>query len=103
MKLIFYILIPVFLVAVFVPCSDQQVTGVSEKSEFAHSHNHDEESKDGCSPICVCTCCGISVTAEAIDLVKLEPEFTFSDKIHSFYKVSRPNPPVDKITHPPIS
>ncbi|MCC6688062.1 MAG: hypothetical protein IT268_03305 [Saprospiraceae bacterium] len=44
-----------------VPCTDQAGCGFQTEQTDNHSkeegHHHDSESKDHCTPFCVCTCC----------------------------------------------
>lgn len=57
-----------------VPCNDSIILNANysnvELSTFEHGHN-DSNCQDGCTPLCICACCGTIITiptAEDVDL-----------------------------------
>jgi len=55
------------------PCSD----GVNEDhdSDYAieTNHDHSDDTDDSCPAICVCNCCGIAITYQAIQYFEILP------------------------------
>jgi hypothetical protein len=53
------------MVLSLVPCSDDiaiQPNGDCSISSIEnHSHNHESETEDSCTPFCICQCCGSSI------------------------------------------
>lgn len=59
MKHIAFILAVLFFGLVIAPCSDSHTCN---ESEFSSDHNHSEDEKDHCTPLCMCACCSVSYT-----------------------------------------
>ncbi len=47
------------------PCSDGQNFEDQHQDELSINHNHQEDSDDSCPSICICSCCGMSITYES--------------------------------------
>lgn len=64
MKLTAFILSIFVLSMATVPCTDgedQLSESISEGHLVKPFHQHSESSEDGCTPFCICQCCGTSV------------------------------------------
>ena len=55
----------IFCLAV-VPCTDALCSHTVEVTE--ESHDHPDDTEDGCTPFCTCNCCGMT-----INIVDIEP------------------------------
>jgi predicted aldo/keto reductase-like oxidoreductase len=55
------------------PCGDDMVVSYNNEHSISHvedsSHNHDSESDDGCTPFCICQCCGTSIDLPLYSLI----------------------------------
>ena len=86
------------------PCADRVECNDLAKTEINTTENHKDHNHqtENCSPFCICTCCGISVT-------KYSPtNFTFKKinyfpllKHYSFYKFNYSSIEVCNIWQPP--
>lgn len=65
-----------FFGLVIAPCSDGH-TCDEEENTMQHDHSHDE--KDDCTPLCMCSCCGVTYTIPNL----IDFEFTIYHKIQS--------------------
>lgn len=58
------------------PCGDDIVTFSGIEDSISHiesnSHNHSPEEEDGCSPFCICQCCGSSIDLPILSLISLK-------------------------------
>lgn len=60
------IILVVVLTALFVlPCTDgnNNCLTSSDSRSSQMDHSHDQDSRDTCSPFCLCSCCGISMNS----------------------------------------
>lgn len=60
-------------------CSDGQNFEDLQQDKVSIEHNHQKDSNDSCPVVCVCSCCGMSIT--------YQPLATF--KITNYIKVSK--------------
>ena len=51
-----------------VPCTDG--TTCKEEASLSHDHSHDGE-EDHCTPLCACSCCGLSFMLPLLDELEL--------------------------------
>ena len=79
MKWFPFILSILFFTLAIVPCSDGH-TCEEEQIELTHDHSQDED--DHCSPLCFCTCCGMSYTIPSFKMKTLQ---TIIESFHSSY------------------
>jgi len=89
MKFIAVIYSVFILYLVAVPCADEVIH--IEKSKLEQSSpqgkpcNHSEQ--DGCSPFCVCSCCGVVVVMSFVNF-DCQPNAIIKTEFLSFYKDS---------------
>ena len=62
MKFVTLIFAVITLALSSVPCSDE----VIETTDAVQTENHSDHSDDGCTPFCICTCCGIAIPFEVL-------------------------------------
>ena len=59
-----YILSLYILVLAVLPCTDHLIVPI--QIDLTHlavdSHDHDQESRDTCTPLCGCSCCGVHIS-----------------------------------------
>ena len=61
MKFVFF-LFGIYLLALScMPCSDSTETSAGTEVTVSPAGNHEEHSKEACTPFCVCSCCSVSV------------------------------------------
>lgn len=94
-----------FMVLSVMPCEDvhkQSDSGIN-KISFNISENHSKDKGDICSPLCICNCCQITVTAFKINTLMNVPEKfqTFLSKKILFRKNNFAYQVYDHIWHPP--
>lgn len=87
MKAITIILSFLMLSIVLKPCSD----GFNEDHDALEvvgqeDHDHSSDHDDSCSSLCVCNCCGVSVTAVDFLFFEYTPPFRPIEKVESIYK-----------------
>ncbi len=84
MKIVAFILSILILVMSVKPCSDGSIVTSSESIEYSGCH-HDSsdrhgDDEDGCSPFCVCQCCGITLI-----MPEFRPSYEVLDDFHFGY------------------
>ena len=64
------------------PCNDvHQQSGSSKTEQFSNiEESHSKDKGDICSPLCICNCCQITVTA-----IKIEPLIAFPEQIQFYF------------------
>lgn len=67
------------------PCADD-ISVIDHQSVHlsSESHEHPENSEDGCTPFCICQCCGTSITLESIAHLDII-DFEFNEKLVFHY------------------
>ena len=83
----------------FTPCDDVEYS-IEVDTEMAMSQEHQNDHKDHCSPFCVCSCCGTSITFEITETDSYPKTVSMKccDCVYSFlYNFS----PINSIWHPP--
>ena len=96
MKWIPFILCIYILALSIIPCTDGTTDACKEKIEH---HDHSEDEDDGCTPFCVCSCCGSLFTFS--DIVSY---FSFNSKISEkidSYSSHYFSSYLEEIWHPP--
>lgn len=68
------------------PCSDGQNLEDQHQDEISMNHNHQEDSDDTCPSICICNCCGMSITYEPLATFELLTFNKISTKLISTYR-----------------
>ncbi len=72
------------------PCSDGNNTEDKLADEISDNHNHQDDSDDSCTLICICSCCGIYITYVPVKhfSIKKNPEISTVDfsKYQSNYR-----------------
>jgi len=86
MNLFRLILAMYFMVLTIMPCEDVHKQSGSNKTELSFSvdESHSKDKGDICSPLCVCNCCQITVTAFKMDVsmnIPKQIQAYFSKKI----------------------
>ncbi|WP_298540223.1 DUF6660 family protein [uncultured Aquimarina sp.] len=66
MKLFTIILSVFILSSTLIPCSDALNSEDQEDVFCDHKHDHSEDTDDSCASICICTCCGVTITYELL-------------------------------------
>jgi hypothetical protein len=65
MRIIAFILSIFVLSMAIMPCEDGMDDAIFENTSQSHfddqSHNHAQDKEDGCTPFCICTCCGTNI------------------------------------------
>ncbi|AXT55093.1 hypothetical protein D1815_04725 [Aquimarina sp. AD1] len=76
------IILSFFLLAMTIaPCSDSfNAEHQDELSIIDKNHNHSDDTDDSCASLCVCTCCGLSITYELIKPFDIEVKSTIISK-----------------------
>lgn len=82
MSLFRFILALYFMVLTIMPCNDvHQQSGSSKTEQFSNiEESHSKDKGDICSPLCICNCCQITVTA-----FKIEPLIAFPEQIQFYF------------------
>ncbi|NND76986.1 MAG: hypothetical protein HKN39_02240 [Flavobacteriales bacterium] len=87
MRILSFILAILFFGISALPCADSEaeVQQMSEThihisdTESDHSHSGNENHKDGCSPFCICSCCGMAITIPPVVDSECTPFFATID------------------------
>ncbi|ASW75020.1 hypothetical protein CJF12_12530 [Chryseobacterium piperi] len=71
-----------FMALTMVPCEDAHKQSGSSKTSFSLSieKSHSKDEGDVCSPLCICNCCQIAVTA-----FKMEPTISIPEQVHAYF------------------
>jgi hypothetical protein len=80
------ILALIILLLSVIPCSDGQNLEDKNPEKISANHNHQEDSDDSCSTICICNCCGMSITYEPLGSFNLTINSKISTEIMSSYQ-----------------
>ncbi|WP_372795175.1 DUF6660 family protein [Lutibacter sp.] len=86
MKGITIILSLIILVLSVKPCSDGNNAEDKHADGIGINHNHGQDSDDSCPVMCICDCCGMSVTYEPISTLILNHNLKISTKLFSTYQ-----------------
>ncbi|MBC8754980.1 hypothetical protein H2O64_09880 [Kordia sp. YSTF-M3] len=86
MKSISFILGFLILALALKPCSDGLNAEHENGSEISMEHNHQNDHDDTCAMLCVCNCCGISVTNHVPSTFTLHSKINISTKVNSHYE-----------------
>lgn len=85
MNLLRFILAFYFMALSLVPCEDvQNQSGNHKQQFFSVEESHLKDKGDVCSPLCVCNCCQMTVTALKLDVligIPTQVQAYFSKKI----------------------
>lgn len=91
MKWFNYILSVYLLVLSCLPCADKEPIHSISASTFTASHSEPEppiHAEDGCSPLCICTCCsGFTIQANSF-AVQQNIINTFQSEIPSYKQIN---------------
>ncbi|MEG2077344.1 hypothetical protein SAMN05421796_101519 [Chryseobacterium piscicola] len=105
MNLFRLILAMYFVVLSVMPCEDVHQESGSKKTELSFNvdESHSKDKGDICSPLCVCNCCQITVTAFKMDVSMNIPKQiqTFFSKKILFQKNNFAYQVYDYIWQPP--
>ncbi|UFH30911.1 hypothetical protein LNP04_13095 [Chryseobacterium sp. C-71] len=105
MNLFRLILAMYFVVLSVMPCEDIHKQSGSNKTELSFSldESHSKDKGDICSPLCICNCCQITVTAFKMDaLVNIPKQIqTYFSKKILFQKNNFAYQVYDHIWQPP--
>lgn len=86
MKSISFILGFLILALALKPCSDGLNAEHENDIEISMEHNHQNDHDDSCAMLCVCNCCGISVTHHVPPIFVLHSKINISTKVNSHYE-----------------
>lgn len=86
MKELTFILACLILALTLKPCSDGYNAEHQNDTEISMDHNHQDDHDDSCPMLCVCNCCGISVTFQAPPMFVLHSKIDISTEINSEYQ-----------------
>ena len=89
MRIVAFILSIFVLAMAIMPCEDEFDKTVSSEVSISqidnHSDHHSHQNEDGCTPFCICQCCGTPITVPMLfrfndrnDLVLTEFSFHYS-------------------------
>ncbi len=84
------------------PCSDGLNEEHADDVAIEKNHDHSSDMEDSCPSLCICNCCGIAVTFEAIERfdIKLITEIVSQD-LDTFYNMSFSHNHLSRIFQPP--
>jgi len=71
MRIAAFILLVFITAMAIMPCADTFDDANPLQESYTHfedqSHDHSENEEDGCTPFCICQCCGTSITIPSFD------------------------------------
>ncbi len=101
MKGITFILSILMLSLSLKPCSDGNNSEDHATDEISINHDHQEDSDDSCPIMCICNCCGMSITYERVESITLNTHSEISTLLFSTYQSNYRFDFLSGIWHPP--
>lgn len=82
------------------PCTDN-VQGCNHEHELPSGHDHHDDSKDTCTPFCVCSCCGTFISIPEDGFTFVQPSNEILTEINNYYSSSYSFVYNGGVWHPP--
>jgi hypothetical protein len=80
------ILAVLFLILAVTPCSDGTNKEDLHLDELSSNHDHGPDNDDSCPSTCICNCCGMSITYQAIETYELKIYPKISTQVIATYQ-----------------
>lgn len=85
MKATTFILSILMLVLALKPCSDGDNEEHLDDMAIEKNHDHSKDIDDSCASMCICYCCGVTITFDAPKYYDIEPSSNISTEISNVY------------------
>jgi len=100
MRIIAIILSFIIFNMVILPCSDGNTCDDDVNIELSDIHDHSQDEDDDCTPLCLCSCCGVLDTFTNLNLHLQKTNFSGNPCL-SFYSDPRTLGIINAVWRPP--
>ncbi|MDH7445554.1 DUF6660 family protein [Aquimarina sp. 2201CG14-23] len=86
MKLFAFILSIFILCSTLTPCSDAFNEEHQNEVSLDDTHDHSKDKDDSCPSICICACCGVTITYESFQQISIDSKTIIISKADVVYQ-----------------